>query len=114
MQEWSIKMIDQPSSVGFIGTLAEIIIHYQIKFCREHSIPDNRHHNVVALVDGVRIKYIECKGTYPLYGYPESQLGKKYILYNNNGPKMVDNTGGHHNPDNQYIFEVIEDKEHLH
>lgn len=113
MQEWSIKMIEQPSSVGLTGTLAEILVHYEKKFCREHGLSDDKHHNVVALVDGVRIKYIECKGAYPPYAYTKSQLGKEYGLYNNNGPKMVDNTGGHHDPDNNYIFEVIKDKEHL-
>ena len=102
-------MIKQPSSIGFIGSFNEIIANYQKVFCREHNISEKKHAIVNPAMKGVRVMYVKCNGTYPPYEFNELQIGSEFRIYNNTSGwiEMVGSTGGHHTPEDKYIFKII-------
>jgi hypothetical protein len=101
-------MAKQPNSLGFTGSFNEIIANYQKVFCREYNLDEKKHDRVNPAMKGVKVKYVKCTGLYPPYAFSKSCIGNSFSIYNSSSGsiQMVDITGGHHTPEDQYIFEI--------
>lgn len=98
------------SLIGFMGTYREILAQYQEQYCYKFNHDVARSSEIMPLVDGVKIKYVKCLGEYPTRVFNQNYIGHVFTLLDKNGPHMMSNNTGYHTPDNQYIFEITEDK----